>query len=102
MGCDAEDSIEHYAHCPCIGAFSRRGLGLDRAGGDRMADFLVLNLPAQRVAEPRARRAVMRLAAVYIAYCRWRHLRARDALQVDALLQVLRELMGSPQLMDLG
>ena len=47
------------------------------------------------------RHAVVRLAAVYIAHCRWRHLRIRDALQVDALLQVLRELMGSPQLMDL-
>ena len=93
MGCCAEDSIEHYAHCPIIGDFSSRGLGLDR-GANRIADFLVLNIPASRVAEQRTSKAVLRLAAVYISHCRWRHLRTQGYLQVDSLLQVLRELLG--------
>ena len=97
FGCraEAQDSIEHCAHCSVVAMFARRTLGLAPApsAARRLEHFLGLDLPDAVRDRDAALRRALRTAAVYRAHCLVRHGRlTRGAEAAEALPQCVREL----------
>ena len=67
FGCDAPDSIEHYANCRVVSDFSWARLGLRRMSSpsDRLAQFLLLDRKVASCDRDRMVRQAIRLAMVY-------------------------------------
>ena len=88
MGCDAEDSIEHYCTGPAIRSFGTARLGLGYLPpGDRLAGFmgmLWIN-PEDHTAELRSR--ALLTAAAYKLHCWHRH--QHSTLSAQEMLQAL-------------
>jgi len=90
MGCEAEDSIEHYASCRHVSEFGHRELGLEvLPPAERLAGFLGIRTarPAEHGHEVR-RRALLTTAA-YKLHGWWRCNRVRG-LQTEGMMQALR------------
>ena len=91
FGCPGTDCIEHYAYCPTVGDFSRRSLGLATAG-NKLEDFLLLEVPAKNLQKDELILRAVRSATVYIAHCRQRY-SAGVRPDIDALQQIATELV---------
>ena len=91
FGCQAEDSIEHYACCPAVRDFARRRLNVEMGG---LVGFLLLDAAPLHVVTKRA----IVVATVYIAHCRARHCLTPDVIHPAALGQLACELVcGHPR-----
>ena len=89
LGCQAEDSIEHYAGCSKVRDFARRRLNVDLGG---LQGFLLLDAAPEDIM---IRRAVA-VATVYIGHCRSRH-HATGFTTPEALGQLACEVVGGHQ-----
>lgn len=97
LGCEAPDDIEHYASCRMVSSFAWRRLRLKRAQfpEDRLADFLLLNVPTRRIQDhvDQLRCQAIRTAAVYQLHNLWRHTCMNADAAAEALDQIGKELL---------
>ena len=94
FGCQAEDSIEHYADCPVVWDFSYRALGILRPTSRqaRLANFLMLDITNMASISVEMTCRAVRVAAVYRTYNIVRHTpHLHGAAAAGALWQSLRE-----------
>ena len=93
FGCSCEDSIEHYAVCKVVAEFARRHLNLHhREATDKLADFILLDVPIKAESESRLVRRSVRTAAVYITFCRHSH-GGQGRPTATTLAQIANELV---------
>ena len=90
MGCDCEDSIEHYATCKQIILFGSSNLWLPPLPPhDRLAGFLGLLYTGYKEHAREISRRALLTTAVYKLHCWWRHKR-EGHLSPAGMLQALR------------
>jgi hypothetical protein len=93
FGCEAADSIEHYASCSTVASFARRSLRLPHmpTPPEQLADFLILDVSNPEANKALLTRKALRVAAVYHVHNWRRHYTGSDpAMTTEALLQALR------------
>ena len=95
MGCDAEDSIQHYAHCLRIWPEAEQRLQLTRGTTpqSRLGHFLLISRPTD--ADELRRRALW-TGAVYMWHNLCRHSRSlhRQQAKLEALRHCLGDVLG--------
>ena len=99
LGCGTPDDIEHYASCRIVSSFAWRRLRFERAQfpEDRLADFLLLNVPTRRIQDhvDQLRCQAIRTAAVYQLHNLWRHTGMNADAAAEALDQIGKELLSA-------
>ena len=97
FGCaTGEDSIEHYADCPCVAEVAASQLGLPRPASqeERLSRFLLLSPPHSEGAALELQRRALVTASVYLTHCWARHAAVvNPVICVNALKLTLRQLL---------
>ena len=86
--------MQHYAFCPAVREFGSRFCRSEApVGSGAMDDFLVLEPRYSEGARDVLVRKAVRLAAVYIVHCRFRHGSSPAPVAWQALSHMAREIL---------